>query len=55
VGAANGANVHSIIVPCHRVVGSDGALTGYAGGVRTKVKLLRHERAFGAAQMRLPA
>jgi methylated-DNA-[protein]-cysteine S-methyltransferase len=40
VGAANGRNPISIIVPCHRVVASDGALTGYAGGVSNKQKLL---------------
>ncbi len=45
VGAANGANPLSILVPCHRVVGADGALTGYAGGLGTKRALLEHERA----------
>lgn len=45
VGAANGANPIAIIVPCHRVVGSAGALTGYAGGLARKEWLLRHERA----------
>jgi methylated-DNA-[protein]-cysteine S-methyltransferase len=44
VGAANGRNPISIIVPCHRVVGSNGALTGFAGGVDTKAWLLDHER-----------
>jgi methylated-DNA-[protein]-cysteine S-methyltransferase len=44
VGAANGRNPISIIVPCHRVVGADGKLTGYAGGVPTKQWLLEHER-----------
>jgi methylated-DNA-[protein]-cysteine S-methyltransferase len=44
VGAANGRNPISIIVPCHRVVGADGALTGFAGGVATKAWLLAHER-----------
>ena len=44
VGAANGANPIAIIVPCHRVVGSDGALTGYAGGLERKRWLLEHER-----------
>jgi methylated-DNA-[protein]-cysteine S-methyltransferase len=44
VGAANGRNPISIIVPCHRVVGSTGALTGFAGGVGTKSWLLQHER-----------
>jgi methylated-DNA-[protein]-cysteine S-methyltransferase len=45
VGAANGRNPVSIIVPCHRVVGADGSLTGFAGGVQTKAWLLDHERA----------
>jgi methylated-DNA-[protein]-cysteine S-methyltransferase len=44
VGAANGRNPISIVVPCHRVVGADGALTGYAGGVERKRWLLGHER-----------
>ncbi|WNG49372.1 methylated-DNA--[protein]-cysteine S-methyltransferase [Archangium minus] len=44
VGAANGRNPISIIVPCHRVVGTDGKLTGYAGGVPTKQWLLEHEQ-----------
>jgi methylated-DNA-[protein]-cysteine S-methyltransferase len=44
VGAANGRNPISIIVPCHRVVGASGALTGFAGGVDTKSWLLEHER-----------
>ncbi len=43
VGAANGQNPLSIIVPCHRVVGSDGKLTGYAGGVERKAFLLELE------------
>jgi methylated-DNA-[protein]-cysteine S-methyltransferase len=43
VGGAVGHNPISIIIPCHRVVGSNGSLTGYAGGVRTKVKLLELE------------
>ncbi|HEY4188648.1 MAG TPA: methylated-DNA--[protein]-cysteine S-methyltransferase [Polyangia bacterium] len=43
VGAANGRNPISIIVPCHRVIGSDGSLTGYAGGEPTKRWLLTHE------------
>lgn len=46
VGAANGANPVSIVVPCHRVIGSGGALTGYAGGVTRKEWLLRHEGYF---------
>ena len=44
VGVANGRNPISIIVPCHRVVGSTGALTGFAGGLDTKAWLLDHER-----------
>jgi methylated-DNA-[protein]-cysteine S-methyltransferase len=43
VGAANGRNPISIIVPCHRVVGSNGSLTGFAGGIDTKNWLLAHE------------
>jgi methylated-DNA-[protein]-cysteine S-methyltransferase len=43
VGKANGANPIAIIVPCHRVIGSDGSLTGYAGGLPLKRKLLEHE------------
>jgi methylated-DNA-[protein]-cysteine S-methyltransferase len=44
VGAANGRNPISIIVPCHRVVGSNGSLTGFAGGIETKQWLLAHEQ-----------
>jgi methylated-DNA-[protein]-cysteine S-methyltransferase len=44
VGAANGRNPISVIVPCHRLIGSTGALTGYAGGLERKEWLLRHER-----------
>ncbi|HWP57359.1 MAG TPA: methylated-DNA--[protein]-cysteine S-methyltransferase [Candidatus Acidoferrales bacterium] len=43
VGAATGKNPLSIIVPCHRVVGRDGSLTGFAGGLETKAKLLALE------------
>jgi methylated-DNA-[protein]-cysteine S-methyltransferase len=43
VGAANGRNPLSIIVPCHRVVGSDGSLTGFGGGIEAKAWLLAHE------------
>lgn len=45
VGAAIGRNPLGIVVPCHRVVGSNGALTGYAGGLPRKQALLQHERA----------
>ena len=45
VGAANGANPIAIVVPCHRVIGHDGHLTGYGGGLDRKRWLLRHEGA----------
>lgn len=48
VGAANGRNPISIIAPCHRVVGSTGALTGFAGGLAAKTFLLEHERRHAA-------
>ncbi|MBA3820425.1 MAG: methylated-DNA--[protein]-cysteine S-methyltransferase [Deltaproteobacteria bacterium] len=48
VGAANGKNPLSILVPCHRVVGANGSLTGYAGGVAAKSWLLDHERRHAA-------
>lgn len=44
VGAANGRNPISIIVPCHRVVGANGSLTGFGGGIENKAWLLDHER-----------
>ncbi len=44
VGAANGSNPISIVVPCHRVIGANGALTGYGGGLDRKQWLLRHEK-----------
>ena len=43
VGGAVGHNPISIIIPCHRVVGSNGSLTGYAGGIDKKISLLKHE------------
>lgn len=43
VASANGANALSIVVPCHRIIGSDGSLVGYAGGVKAKQKLLELE------------
>jgi len=46
VASANGANALSIIVPCHRVVGSNGELTGYAGGIEAKKKLLSLEGSY---------
>jgi methylated-DNA-[protein]-cysteine S-methyltransferase len=48
VGLANGSNPIGVVVPCHRVIGSDGSLTGYGGGIERKRWLLDHER-----QMRL--
>lgn len=50
IGMANGQNPISLIIPCHRVIGSSGALTGYAGGKARKAWLLRHE----AADQQLP-
>ena len=49
VGHANGSNPIALVVPCHRVVGSDGALTGYAGGIERKRWLLEHERRWRTA------
>lgn len=43
VGSANGANPLPIVIPCHRVIGTDGALTGFTGGLYTKQWLLSHE------------
>jgi methylated-DNA-[protein]-cysteine S-methyltransferase len=45
VGAANGANPIPIVLPCHRVIGADGSLTGFGGGLRVKRFLLEHEGA----------
>ena len=55
VGAANGANPIALIVPCHRVIGSDGSLTGYAGGVDRKRWLLQHEGAASQKHSTSPA
>ena len=55
VGGAVGRNPVSVIVPCHRVVGRDGSLTGYAGGVQRKQALLALERAPGARRPLTPA
>ena len=49
VGAANGRNPIAIIVPCHRVIGANGTLTGYGGGLPTKKWLLQHEQTHGGA------
>lgn len=55
VGLANGRNPVAIVVPCHRVIGADGSLTGYGGGLERKVWLLEHEgaRSSGTDQVRL--
>ena len=49
VGSANGKNPISIIVPCHRVIGSKGTLTGYGGGLWRKQWLLQHEKSYRPA------
>lgn len=53
VASANGANAISIIIPCHRIIGSDGRLVGYAGGLATKSKLLKLENAIKTTQLDL--
>ncbi len=53
VGAANGQNPISIIIPCHRVIGSNGNLTGYGGGLWRKEWLLKHEGCFPGEQLAL--
>ena len=54
VGRANGRNQISIIVPCHRVIGTNGSLTGYAGGIPTKHTLLQHEQGLFAGRPSRP-
>jgi len=51
VGLANGANPVAIIVPCHRVIGSNGSLTGYGGGLERKTWLIDHERRWRAGSL----
>lgn len=53
VGAANGANTVPLVLPCHRVIGSNGTLVGYGGGLDRKEWLLRHERARFRAERQL--
>jgi len=53
VGVANGANPIPIVVPCHRVIGADGTLTGFGGGLANKQWLLDHEARFAARARRL--
>jgi AraC family transcriptional regulator of adaptative response/methylated-DNA-[protein]-cysteine methyltransferase len=55
VARANGANQIAIVVPCHRVIGADGTLTGYAGGLWRKQKLIELERAYAASGSSLEA
>lgn len=52
VGLANGANPVGVVVPCHRVVGANGSLTGYGGGMHRKAWLLQHESAAGPGRWR---
>lgn len=54
VGAANGSNPLAIVVPCHRVLGADGSLTGYAHGIERKRWLLDHEAANGCSSATRP-
>jgi AraC family transcriptional regulator of adaptative response/methylated-DNA-[protein]-cysteine methyltransferase len=53
VARANGANQIAIVVPCHRVLGADGSLTGYGGGLWRKKWLIEHERRM-ADKLRIP-
>ncbi|NOX46147.1 MAG: methylated-DNA--[protein]-cysteine S-methyltransferase [Chlorobi bacterium] len=53
VATANGANAISILVPCHRIIGNDGSLVGYAGGLDVKKRLLQLENALDTSQMSL--
>jgi methylated-DNA-[protein]-cysteine S-methyltransferase len=53
VGAANGQNPIAIVIPCHRVIGSNGQLIGYGGGLWRKAWLLNHEKRFSSPQMAL--
>jgi alkylated DNA nucleotide flippase Atl1 len=50
VGAANGANPIALIIPCHRVIGADGSLTGFGGGIGVKAALLAHEGVLSPAR-----
>ncbi len=53
IASANGANAISIIIPCHRIIGSDGKLVGYAGGLSVKKRLLKLENALNNPQLDL--
>ncbi|MBI2517034.1 MAG: bifunctional transcriptional activator/DNA repair protein Ada [Opitutae bacterium] len=52
IGRANGSNMLALVIPCHRVINSDGSLNGYAGGLWRKQRLLEHERKFAPAGAR---
>jgi methylated-DNA-[protein]-cysteine S-methyltransferase len=52
VGLANGANPVGVVIPCHRVIGADGSLTGYAGGLERKRWMLEHEGALPQSRVR---
>lgn len=54
VGSANGANPVPVVIPCHRVIGTDGSLVGYGGGLRRKRWLLEHEAGSAGARHGLP-
>lgn len=53
IGAANGSNPLPIVLPCHRVIGRDGSLTGFGGGLETKAWLLHHERQVAGLELPL--
>jgi methylated-DNA-[protein]-cysteine S-methyltransferase len=53
VGSANGKNPINIIIPCHRVIGMDGSLTGYGGGLWRKKWLLEHEAKYAGKEMQI--
>jgi methylated-DNA-[protein]-cysteine S-methyltransferase len=53
VGLANGSNPIGVVVPCHRVIGADGSLTGYGGGLNRKLWLLKHESSLPATRQGL--
>jgi methylated-DNA-[protein]-cysteine S-methyltransferase len=53
IASANGANALSIVIPCHRIIGSDGSMVGYAGGIKVKKRLLQLEGAIDSRQLSL--